>query len=161
MVELVRVHEIDRPALWALVDEYLLELANHREIPVGPTTAADYRYLPAYWSEPGRHPFFVTRSGERVGFLLVREVPAEGVIQMSDFYVQPTSRRSGIGREALERVFRRFPGAWELQVHRRNRPGLAFWSRSLEALCPGPIRVAEVVEEDGRRMQYNFDAGGA
>ncbi len=161
MVELIRVCEIDRPALSELVDEYLLELANHREVPVGPTTAAEYSYLPAYWSEPGRHPFFVTRLGERVGFLLVREVPAEGVIQMSDFYVEPRSRRSGIGREALELVFRSFSGAWELQVHLRNRPGLAFWSRSIEVLCPGPIRVAEVVGEDGRRMQYNFDTSGA
>jgi hypothetical protein len=34
----------------------------------------DYKYLDHYWTEKGRHPFFMMKSGKLVGFVLVREI---------------------------------------------------------------------------------------
>ena len=161
MIELIRVSETERPALFELVDQYLLELAAHREVQVGPTSAAEDQYLPAYWSERGRHPFFINAGGQRAGFLLVREVLDEGVIHMSEFFIQQEFRRSGVGRAALREVWRRLPGSWELQVHSLNGPASEFWPRCIEALCEGPVRTTEVTEEDGRRIQYNFETVAA
>lgn len=155
-IVLARVAADQRAALDALVDAYLAELAAHREKPVGPTCAAEYVYLPAYWHEAGRHPFFIEAQGARVGFVLVREVLDEGVIQMSDFYLRPDHRRGGIGRAALVEVWTRFPGRWELQVHLKNEAASAFWPRCIEAHATGPIEAREVFEEDGRRVEYRF-----
>jgi predicted acetyltransferase len=159
-VALVRVEERERSALDQLVDEYLAELSTHRERAVGPTDSAGYAYLPLYWEEPGRHPFFLTSRGRRIGFALVREIPAEGVTQMSDFYIAPGARRGGLGRAALGEIWRRFPGPWELQVHPRNEAASVFWPRCIEQFSRGRVERREVEEEDGHRVQYNFEIGG-
>ncbi len=156
---MVRVGEKDRAELEDLVDAYLVELATYRDRPVGATNAADYAYLPLYWSEPGRHAFFFDTEHSRAGFALIREVRDEGVIQMSEFYVRPPCRRRGVGRAAVEAIWARFPGSWELQVHVRNQVASAFWLGCIQALATGPIRATEVVEEDGRRTQYGFEIG--
>ncbi len=160
-VELRRIVYAERSVLDRLVDDYLAELIVHREIPAGPTDAASYQYLPLYWEERGRHPFFLVTGGTRVGFVLIREVEKESIIEMSDFYVRPTSRRSGLGRAALSEVWRRFPGTWRLQVHPGNAAGIAFWGRCIEESATGNIEVCEVVEEDGRRLQYSFEIAAA
>ena len=159
-VELVRVGLAERDALYALVDEYLAELGAHRERPVGPTDARSYTYLPLYWEELGRHPFFVTSGRRRVGFALIREIREAGVIQMSDFYIRPDARRSGLGRVAVGEIWRRFPGPWELQVHPLNEAASVFWPRCIEQFSRGCMHSREVEEEDGRRIQYNFEVGG-
>jgi predicted acetyltransferase len=159
-VELVRVGLGERAALDALVDEYLAELSAHRERPVGPTDARSYTYLPLYWEEPGRHPFFITSGRRLIGFALVREIPERGVVQMSDFYIRPDARRGGLGRIALAEIWRRFPGPWEFQVHARNEAASAFWPRCIAQFASGRVQRREVEEEDGRRIQYDFEIGG-
>lgn len=156
-VSLQRVVHAERPALELMIDAYLPELAAHRERPVGPIDAASYVYLPLYWEEPGRHPYFIVAGGERVGFVLVRVVEHDAVIEMSDFFVLPACRRGGIGRAALARLWRRFPGAWRLQVHPHNAAAAAFWPGCIEAHTAGEVRVEELTHEDGRRLEYSFE----
>jgi predicted acetyltransferase len=151
------VDRAERAELDLLVDEYLAELSLHRELAVGPTDAASYTYLPLYWSEAGRHAFWIVRAGVRCGFVLVREVERESILEMSDFYVRPACRRAGLGRAVLAELWRRLPGSWRLQVHPRNEAGAAFWQRCIEAFAAGEIEMREVVADDGRRLEYRFE----
>jgi predicted acetyltransferase len=155
-IELQRIGRAERSALDRLLDDYLAELAAHREVPVGAIDAAGYAYLPLYWKEPGRHPLFLVSGGIRVGFVLIREVEREGALEMSEFYIRPASRRAGLGRAALAQIWRRFPGRWRLQVHQRNEAGAAFWTRCIEESASGEIEIREVVEDDGRRIEFSF-----
>jgi len=68
-ITIERVGSESRASLSAMVDEYLAELHRHRERPIGATAAKDYRYLPLYWSEPGRHPFFFRSADQRRCFI--------------------------------------------------------------------------------------------
>ncbi len=156
-IELVPVAVAERNGLYELVDEYLAELMNHRDVPVGPVDAASYTYLPMYWEEVGRHPFFIAWRSVRVGFALVRIVQRTGTIQMSDFFIRAQARRGGLGRLAVRELWRRFPGSWELQVHPRNEEASTFWRKCIHESATGVVRAQEVQEEDGRRVQYNFE----
>lgn len=160
-IDLLRVDRDERGALYQLVDAYLAELHGHREQPVGPADASSYEYLPLYWEESGRHPFFILSGAERVGFALIREVARDGTIQMSDFYIRPDARRGGLGRAAVSEIWRRFPGSWELQVHPGNQAASAFWPLCIGQLATGAVQVEEVIQEDGRRLQYNFETASA
>ena len=148
-----------------LVDASLTELNTHRDEPVGPIDAASYAYLPLYWKEPGRHPFFIdvprgqgSEPGELpAGFVLIREVASQSHIEMSEFYVRPESRRIGVGRAALEQVWQRFPGSWRLTVHARNIAGSEFWHRCIHELASGGVVCREILDEDGRRHEYAFE----
>src|SRR5262249_564462 len=74
----------------------------------------------------------------------------------AEFYVKPGSRRLGCGRDAIASIWRRYPGAWELQVHARNVAGLRFWASCIAPCADDPPDVKEIKAEDGRRIQFNF-----
>lgn len=161
MIELIRVEESDRAELFGLLDEYLVELSRDIGIQGGPTSASEYCYFTAYWEEPGRYPFFIQRGSQRAGFLLVREVIEDRVTEMSEFYIRPEFRRSGMGRAALRELWTRFSGSWKLQVHTLNGPASEFWPRSIEAIIGSAPQSKEVREFDGRRIQYSFEVSEA
>jgi predicted acetyltransferase len=140
------------------LDEHLQELAAHREIAVGATDSRGYPYLDAYFSEPGRHAFLIECNGEVVGLALIRDPASTGspASEVAEFYVKPGSRRLGHGREVIASMWRRFPGAWELQVHARNAAALRFWAACVEASAEEPPGVREIEAEDGKRIQFNF-----
>lgn len=160
-IEIAEASRSDARLIEALLDEYLRELSEHREVAVGATDSASYPYLDAYWSERGRHAFLVRQGGRIVGFALVRSPGSTGsdTHQLAEFYVEPQSRRCGIGRHAVLAIWERFPGRWELQVHARNTVAVRFWSSCAQLAAIGPIRVRAVRSEDGQRMQLNFSVG--
>ncbi len=157
-IDLVEARRGDRGVIEALLDEYLQELAFHREVAVGATNARSYPYLDAYFVEPGRHAFLIRRDGDIVGLALIRDPISTDcpVSQVAELYVRPGSRRLGLGREAIACIFRRFPGAWELQVHARNAAALRFWASCVEASTQEAPDMKEVQGEDGKRIQFNF-----
>lgn len=150
----------DRGIIAGLLDDYLCELAAHREDAVGATDSRGYPYLDAYFSEPGRHPFVIRRQGKVVGFALLRDATSTSrVWEVSEFYVTPESRRAGVGREAVVAIWRRFPGAWDLQVHAHNTGAVRFWASCVEVAARQAPRVMEVEAEDGKRLQFTFRVG--
>jgi predicted acetyltransferase len=148
----------DAPAIEAFLDEYLPELARHREVSKGATDAASCPHLHRYWAEPDRFPFTLWSGGQPVGFALVRRLRSgeSAVSQVAEFFVEAGSRRRGIGGAAARALWQLFPGRWELQVHRRNAAAVRFWSRCIEAEATAPPRVEEVEAEDGWRLRYEF-----
>ena len=77
-IELMAVGPADRATFVALLDEYLEELAHHREHQKGATRASEYRYLDAYFGEPGRHAFIIIVDDAPAGFALVRGPESTG-----------------------------------------------------------------------------------
>jgi predicted acetyltransferase len=157
-VRLRKIGEHEAASLHRWVDAYFSEVAKFRERPIGPVDAAGYRYLPLYWTEPGRHPFFLQADGTVAGFALVREVVLEAASysELAEFFIQPASRRAGVGRRAARAVWQAFPGQWELQVALANRPATAFWHTCIEAVASGAVSREEFLGEDGRRIRYRF-----
>ena len=48
-----------RGVIAALLDDYLQELAGHREVAVGASDPRSYPALDAYFAQPGRHAFLI------------------------------------------------------------------------------------------------------
>ena len=157
-VRLQRIAEREAASLYRWVDAYFAEVAKFREHTVGPVDAAGYRYLPLYWTERVRHPFFIKSDGTVVGFALVREVDAEAApfTELAEFFIQPVSRRAGVGQSAARTVWQSFPGQWELQVALGNTPPAAFWRTCIQAVASGAVSRDEFLGEDGRRIRYRF-----
>ena len=154
-IELAVASLSDARLIEPLLDDYLCELSKHREVPVGATDSATYRFLHAYWSEPGRHVFIIKRSGDLVGFAFVRDPISTGssIHQLAEFYIKPELRRFGVGRRAVIAIWERFPGEWELQVHARNSGAAQFWASCVELETGECPQVSELRAEDGRRLQ--------
>jgi hypothetical protein len=97
-----------------------------------------------------------------VGFAFIRDPASTGSAehQLAEFYIEPDSRRLGIGRRAAAAIWRRFPGQWELQVHARNSAAVQFWASCAEAEAGEAPQLREVQAPDGRRVQFGFRVSG-
>ncbi len=55
-----------------MLERYLPELCQYREMHGGAIETASYLHLGAYWSESGRHAFLFRSARQVVGFALMR-----------------------------------------------------------------------------------------
>jgi predicted acetyltransferase len=94
-LEVRQAGEAEQSQIEELLNDYLAELSQHREICVGATSAAEYRYLKDYWSDSSRFPFTLWANSELAGFAFVRrtEEDQEPVFQVAEFFVKPKYRR--------------------------------------------------------------------
>ncbi len=107
----------EQPLLAAMLPDYLRELGAD----------IDYPHLSRYWQESGRYPYLILNQQQPVGFALVRELTPPMMLEMSEFYITRPWRKYGIGKSAVQALFRLHPGRWQLSVLADNPVGLAFW----------------------------------
>lgn len=156
MVYLRPIPESEREALAAMLEDHLTELATLVD---GDWDPAHYPFLDAQWSELGRHPLFIHTSGENVGFAIVRDPRStgSGLNQMSEFYVVPAYRGTGLAAGAARAVFGRFPGRWELQVHERNERAQRFWLKCIEEVSRKSPKVRNLDFNGELKQHYLFE----
>src|SRR6185369_4989341 len=129
-----------------LLELYQFELRTTFALTRGPDGRFGYARLPRYWSEPETHFPFLIRVGERVaGFALAtRGSPASddpAVLDVAEFYVRTTERRTGVARRAASLLWDRLPGRWTVRVAEANAAGLAFWDAVVRDYTRGAFTV--------------------
>lgn len=144
------------PVLANLLELYAHDFSEFFGIELGEDGRFGYKALPLYWSEPGRHPFLVRVDGKLAGFVLVAKCPAGW--DMAEFFVVRAYRRRGIGTEIAHRVWRRFPGQWEVRVMEFNEVGRRFWERTIAAFTGGETQSV-CIERGGKIWQrFSFES---
>ena len=140
-VRLSPVRLDEKAALRADLDAYLIAHADLVDPERRHGDPTHQPYYDAYWSEEGRKPFWILADGARAGFVLINRHAPSGRgsdAAVAEFCILPAFRRTGLGLVAAQRTFGLVSGQWELQVHRANPAGMAFWARA--------IATASVVE---------------
>lgn len=110
-----------------------------------------YQWLDSYWREEGRLPFAIQADGHLAGFALINRWSALGRPldqAVAEFFVLRKYRRSGVGSQAAQLLFARFPGQWEVPVAWYNQPALSFWRAVTSTAADGPV---EECAGDGER----------
>lgn len=158
-VALVPVPLAQKEVLWRLFQLYQHDMSEFSGDLPGADGAYAYRYFDAYWSEPGRYPFFIRAGDATAGFVLVREldeeeldeVVAEAVKErqlqvhsIAEFFVLRPFRRQRVGEAAAQLAFARFPGPWQVSQLKSNVPAQHFWHRAI-----GDRPLVESYDEGG------------
>ncbi len=141
---LLQLYIHDFSEYWAGLDRgELQEDGLFEPYPLGP-----------YWAEPDHLPFLIRVDGYLAGFaLLNRESHVGDALDrnMAEFFIVRKHRRGGVGVKAVNILFDRFPGAWELAVARRNVQALSFWRRVVQRRED----VSQARESDLETAQWN------
>src|SRR5271163_2306993 len=123
------------PILANLLELYAHDFSEFQALEIGPDGRFGYRSLPLYWSESNRHPFLIRLDGKLAGLALVMRGSEisdnQEVWDMAEFFVLRGCRRRGIGTLAAQKVWRRFPGLWEVRVMQSNRTASLFWKHAI------------------------------
>jgi len=150
------------PILANLLELYAHDFSEFRPLDLGEDGRFGYRYLPLYWSEPGRHPFLIRLDGKWAGLVLVKkgsEVSGSGAVwDMAEFFVVRGCRRRGIGSRAAHQVWRRFPGPWEVRVLAANVSARRFWAEAVSTFAGQAIQPVDLEKSGQRWTVFSFES---
>ena len=130
------------PLLSNLLALYMHDMSEIFPVEVGADGRFVYDKLPLYWSEPERRfPFLIRAGGKLAGFALVTRGlsgdDAPELLDVAEFFVLRSHRRSGVGCEAAFLLWKRLPGRWIVRVSEGNRPGVPFWRSTVQQFTSG------------------------
>lgn len=143
------VRAFEKPILQNLLEKYNYEFSQYDQCDVSPLGLYGYDWLDGYWTEAGRHAFFLRADGVLAGFAMVCDHFEarinDGEYNMAEFCVLYKYRRRGAGRFMAQTLFARFPGRWELKLHPHNLGSAAFWPAVVGEATGGRYTVREDV----------------
>lgn len=155
-IELIAATPDHEPVLANLVELYIHEFTEWIDLEIGPDGRFGYGQLPLYWIEPDRYPFLLEVDGKLAGFVLIRRGRSasggEDVWDVAEFFILRRYRRRGLGIQAAHRIWRSFPGRWQIRVMEENKPGRRFWANAIAAFGGQPASPVQV-EKDGQWWQ--------
>lgn len=147
-VEIIPARPEQETVLANLLELYAHDFSEFMSLELGADGRFGYQHLSSYWKEPGRYPFLITVEGRLAGFAFVRrgsEISGDAdVWDMAEFFIVRGSRKAGVGTKAAHKIWRRFPGNWEVRVMARNRKAGKFWEHAVgeflgAAIVPSPV----------------------
>jgi len=152
------------PLLSNLLELYMHDLSEIFPIKVGADGRFGYDKLPRYWSEPDTHFAYLIRSqAEVAGFALVtRGSPATddpNDLDLSEFFVLRSYRRSGIGQRAAFLLWDRLPGHWVVRVSELNYGALPFWEGAIREYTHDTYRTKEHPGKVHMFRVFSFTSG--
>jgi predicted acetyltransferase len=161
-VEVIAATPEQEEVLGNLLELYIHDFSEFREVDLGPTGRFGYRSLPLYWIDLDRHPFLIRADGNLAGFALVKRGSgvsgSKTVWDMAEFFVIRGYRRQSVGIEVTHRLWKRFPGLWEIRVMQSNVPGRQFWARAISVFT-GKAVDPIAFEKDGECWQlFSFES---
>jgi predicted acetyltransferase len=137
----------EMPVVANLFELYAHDFSEFHSIEAGADGRFGYPDLPLYWSEPGRYPFLIRVGGKLAGFVLVHRISQafanDAAWDMAEFFVLRAYRRRGVGREAAHKVWRQFPGPWQVRVMRANQSAHEFWQHAIAEFAGEAIRPTQ------------------
>jgi predicted acetyltransferase len=161
-VELLPAKFDEQPTLANLLELYAHDFSEFHDLDLNPDGRFGYKNLPLYWLEPNRYPFLITVNHQLAGLVFVKggsEISGdETTWDMSEFFVIRRYRRHGIGTEIAHKVWKRFPGPWEVRVMESNLSAHHFWESAIAEFI-GEQTPSVRVEKAGRYWQlFSFNS---
>jgi predicted acetyltransferase len=146
----------DKSVLRNLLELYLYDFSEYDGADLNDHGLYQYEYLDMYWTEHGRHPFFLKVSGKLAGFALVRELEAgpPPLYSMAEFFVMRKYRRRKVGETFAKRLFDMFPGRWSVAEEENNLPSQVFWRKVVHEYTRGVYDEVEMVGWEGPVQKF-------
>ena len=122
----------EKGTLKNLLEKYSYEFSQYDNRGVDDSGLHGYSNLDLYWTEMGRHAFFIKASNKLAGFTMVHNCPIANLktdYTMAEFFVIHKYRNMGVGAFAAKSTFDKFRGQWGLMYHPKNFISKNFWNK--------------------------------
>jgi predicted acetyltransferase len=161
-VTLHRAKSFDLPIVKNLVPYYVYDMSEY----LGWATKPDGRHdgcdgIEAYWSDPDKHAFILRSGKEPAGFVLLLEGNHGPDIDYSftDFFVLRKFRGRGVGERIARHFFKRYPGRWQVDHLKQNKPAAIFWRKVISRYTRGKFTTKLARCSLGAVTVFYFETG--
>lgn len=162
-VELQRAAREDKSVLRNLMELYLYDFSEYLGEDIDEHGHYGYKFIDHYWTEPGRHPFFIRVDDRLAGFALVRDSSCTGRDwhELAEFFVMRKHRRTGVGRITAHKLFAMFPGRWHVEQEAVNGPSMMFWRKVIGEFTGGRFDEVRAIDCDGPAQEFDSPGNGS
>ncbi len=148
--------------------EPFLNLQQLYEFEFSPLTGyeleANGRYNPelpqSFWSKAGVEIYVLHHKQLPIGFTVVN---LSGMIDndtnkkdIAEFFVMPSFRRQGVGEWMASRIFKLYPGKWEVRQLADLEGGKKFWQRVINKFTAGEFKEVTIANKDWQGTMQSF-----
>jgi predicted acetyltransferase len=159
-IDLVPAMPSQEPILANLLQLYAHDFSEFKKLDLGEDGRFGYKDLPLYFRDSKRHPFLVRKDGRWAGLIFVQRGSQisgdENVWDVAEFFVIRGYRRCGVGTEIAHRVWRQFPGRWEVRVLEANVSAQRFWERAISQYTGEDLASVRINKNRDRWRVFSF-----
>ena len=160
-VTLHKAKPSDLPIVKNLVPYYIYDMSEYLFWPTKPDgrhTGGDD--LENYWSDPDKHAFILRAGREPAGFVLLLASNHGPSIDYSftDFFVLRKFRHRGVGQRIARQFFRLYPGRWQIDHLKQNKPAALFWRKVVSRYTRGKFKIKSARCKEGPVTVLFFDS---
>lgn len=130
MVTLQEVSLSEKKLLYNLLQKYLYEMSQYYEDDIDTDGEFPYEYFEYYFVDKTRKAFLILYDGNIAGFVLlnkyscINENPDRTI---AEFCILPKYRKNHIAKTAVEILFQKYKGLWEIKYHSDNLAAKKLW----------------------------------
>ena len=118
-------------------------------------------YFDDYWTEAGRHPFFIRVDGRLAGFVMVRDRTNTGIAhEIAEFFIMRKYRRHGVGKNVAWRIFDMLAGKWRVSEVEENKSAQTFWRTVISEYTDGKYDEIKVPGLQGPVQEFESRGKG-
>lgn len=151
-VTIERVVFDKKPVFFNLMQLYLYDSSEYDGWDISEQGYFRYGYIDHYWTEQGRHPFFIRVDGKLAGLAMIRTVfgdtSAQDYYSMAEFFVMRKFRGRGVAKAAATMLLDMFAGNWHVGQTSGNKQAQAFWRKLIAEYTNGAFSEEELPDED-------------
>ncbi|MBQ6645817.1 MAG: GNAT family N-acetyltransferase [Clostridia bacterium] len=146
-IRLVPVRLRDRTLLWNLFQKFLYEMTNFYDNEFDEEGNLHYGHFDSYFEgKPDRRALFLYENETMVGFAMLNRfshIGAELDWALAEFTVFPRFRRHHLALQATRKLFKEYPGRWEIKYNEKNQAAKALWNKVTADNNPQTTRLNE------------------
>lgn len=148
-----------KPVLRNLLELYQHDHAEWDGTDVDEHGLYGYKHLDHYWTEPGRHAYFIRVDGKLAGFSMIRDAINTGdTHHFAEMFIIRKYRRLGLAKKLAFYMFDSFPGKWDVPQVENNLKAQAFWRAIISEYTGG--NYTETRKSDWGGPVQTFESEG-
>ena len=106
-----------------------------------------YGYFDAYFTDTQRKAQFIYFNKQLAGFVMINPysyLDEKPDYVLAEFTVFPVYRRKHIAKQAVEIIFSKYKGSWEVKYNEANTSAMKLWNKVCEKYSPRKIHLNEL-----------------
>ena len=161
-INLVPILIDKKPVLANLLELYAYELTEYGNFDLRDDGFYGYKYLPLYWTDPHRFPYFIMVNGKIAGFVLIikgSSVSNDSEIwDVSEFFVMKKYKKKSIGSIVAHQLWHQFKGRWQVRVATSNAPACSFWHKIINTFTLSIFEKRKIIIDESNWNIYTFES---
>ena len=150
-IQFKKIQPEQLPILENLYQLYRYDLSEFNEQDIQENGLFPHDELIQYVEDSKYLSQFILVDQALAGFILINmkshESKGEMVKNLDDFFILGRFRRKGIGKESATKLFKNYPGYWQVNKKTYNRPAMLFWRKVICEFSKGDF-FEQIVMED-------------